>query len=73
MHQLKINITLVINMQTLRKPHNTSSPCISEDVGKSTLLRKKGLMGVRFEGVTAQRVIVTHKGVQLTSIGVGRH
>ena len=38
-----------------------------------TLLQKKGPRGVRFEGCYSPRsVMATHKGVELTSWGVGR-
>ena len=37
------------------------------------LLKKKGPRGVRFEGCYSPRsVMATHKGVELTSWGVGR-
>ena len=38
-----------------------------------TLLKKKGPRGVRFEGCYSPgSVMATHKGVELTSWGVGR-
>ena len=39
----------------------------------NTLLKKKGPRGVRFEGCYSPgSVMATHKGVELTSWGVGR-
>ena len=45
---------------------------LSHDSGNYTV-KKKGPRGVRFEGCYSPRsVMATHKGVELTSWGVGR-
>ena len=54
--------------------HTQQSACgLRNHSLKPTLLKKKGPRGVRFEGCYSPgSVMATHKGVELTSWGVGR-